>query len=114
MSNAEDHVDIGSLNDLKEIMESEYETLIDTFLSDSEARIVDIQAAIDAQDAEALRKSAHSIKGSSSNVCATQLSELARQLEHAGKEGSLAGCADILVRLRAEFVMVTEILRSTL
>ncbi len=114
MANVEDHVDIASLNDLKDIMESEYETLINTFLSDSEARIVDIQASISANDAEALRKSAHSIKGSSSNVCAIALSECARILEHMGKEGTTAGAQAKLDELKTEFVVVTGILRGTL
>ncbi|CBL46760.1 Probably signal protein, hpt [gamma proteobacterium HdN1] len=110
----EDHVDIDSLNDLKDIMESEYEMLINTYLSDSEARIVDIQAAIDSADADALRKSAHSIKGSSSNVCATALAEIARLLENAGKEGTTNGMQAKLDELKAEFAVVTEILRGTL
>lgn len=114
MENVEQHIDITSLNDLKDIMESEYETLINTFLADSEARIVDIQASITANDAEALRKSAHSIKGSSSNVCAIALSEFARLLEHMGKEGTTSGAQQKLDGLKLEFVTVTEILRSTL
>lgn len=114
MGNIEDHVDIASLNDLKDIMESEYETLINTFLSDSEARIVDIQTAISAADAEALRKSAHSIKGSSSNVCAIALSEHARILEHMGKEGTTQGAQEKLNELKSEFDVVTTILRGTM
>lgn len=114
MDNVDQHIDIASLNDLKDIMESEYETLINTFLSDSEARIVDIQDAISANDAEALRRSAHSIKGSSSNVCAIALSEFARVLEHMGKEGSTAGAQEKLDGLKSEFQTVVTILRGTL
>ncbi len=63
-------------------------------------------------DAEALRKTAHSLKGSSSNVCALQLSELARQLEQIGKQGSTEGALDIYQAIKQEFAAVIKILKN--
>lgn len=108
--NFQRHVDTGALQDLKDIMEGEFKTLIDTFLADSTAKLEELAAAIAASDADALRKVAHSLKGSSSNICAGELSEMARQLEFMGRDGSTQGAADILVRLREEFSTVTRIL----
>ncbi len=110
--NPERHVDISALQDLKDIMEGEFKTLIDTFIADSTSKLEELAAVIGAGDAEALRKVAHSLKGSSSNICAGELSELARQLEFMGKEGSTSGAADILVRLRGEFQTVASILQN--
>ncbi|MCG8311682.1 MAG: Hpt domain-containing protein [Pseudomonadales bacterium] len=112
MVNPADHVDVDALGELKDIMEDEFDILIDTFIADSEAKIATLQEVIDAADAEELRKVAHSLKGSSSNICAAQFSELARQLEHMGKEGSTDGAAAIYENLKQEFVSVTETLRN--
>ena len=113
-ANPEQHVDVSALQDLKEIMESEFETLINTFVMDSLSKIEELMDAIAGNDADALRKIAHSLKGSSSNICAAKLSELARQLEFMGKDGSTTGAADILEQLKVEFEVVRDILQSSL
>lgn len=113
-ANPDQHVDIGALQDLKDIMESEFETLINTFVLDSLCKIDELAAAISASDADALRKVAHSLKGSSSNICAGPLSEYARQLEFMGKEGSIQGAAAILEKLKAEFELVKTLLQKNL
>lgn len=110
----EEHVDITALQDLKEIMESEFETLINTFITDSLSKLQELSDAIESADADALRKVAHSLKGSSSNICAGGLSELARQLEFMGKEGSTDGADVVLVSLRDEFENVKQVLKSNL
>ena len=110
----EEHVDIAALQDLKEIMESEFETLIDTFIADSTSKLQELSDAIGAADADALRKVAHSLKGSSSNICAGALSELARQLEYIGREGSTQGADVVLGTLRMEFESVRKVLQSQL
>lgn len=114
MINPEDHLDIGALQDLKEIMESEFETLVDTFIADSQSKVEQLASVIEQQDSDELRKVAHSLKGSSSNVCAFRLSEFARQLESKGKDGTLAGAEDILASLKDEFAKVSEILNNNL
>lgn len=112
MVNPADHVDIDSLAELKDIMEDEFDILIDTFVADSEAKIATLSEVIAAADAEELRKVAHSLKGSSSNVCAAQFSELARQLEHMGKEGTTDGAAEIYESLKQEFTSVVDTLKN--
>ncbi len=114
VANPGDHVDVDQLSELKEIMEDEFQTLIDTFLADSTSKIELLEGAISAADPEELRKVAHSLKGSSSNICAAQLSELARQLEHLGKEGSVDGASEIYQQLKSEFAMVSEVLQNQL
>lgn len=113
-ANPEQHVDISALQDLKEIMESEFETLINTFVADSTAKVGELAAAIGSRDADSLRKVAHSLKGSSSNICAGELSELARQLEFLGKNGTTDGADAILEQLKSEFELVKSILEKNL
>lgn len=112
MVNPADHVDVDALGELKDIMEDEFDVLIDTFVADSEAKITTLAEVIAAADADELRKVAHSLKGSSSNVCAAQFSEFARQLEHMGKEGTTEGAADVFEQLKAEFSKVVDTLRN--
>lgn len=114
MSNPENHLDIGALQDLKDIMESEFETLVNTFITDSQNKVDELGKVIEQKNSEELRKVAHSLKGSSSNVCAFRLSELARQLEMMGKDGTLSGAEDILASLHEEFVVVSDILNNNL
>jgi len=53
-----EHLDPGVQALLREVMEDEYPVLLDTFLSDSEARLNALGLAHDARDAEALRRAA--------------------------------------------------------
>lgn len=113
-ANPEQHVDINALQDLKEIMESEFETLINTFVADSSAKIGELAAAISNRDTDSLRKIAHSLKGSSSNICAGELTELARQLEFLGKSETVEGADAVLEKLKAEFAAVKAVLQQSL
>ncbi|MGB3624051.1 Hpt domain-containing protein [Ketobacter sp. MCCC 1A13808] len=114
MTNPEDHLDVAALQDLKEIMESEYETLVNTFIADTQSKLVELEEVIQQQDPENLRKIAHSLKGSSSNVCALKLSEFARQLESMGKEGEMASSDTLLSQLKVEFAEVSKILINSM
>ena len=114
MTNPEDHLDVAALQDLKEIMESEYETLVNTFIADTQTKLLEIAEVIHQEDPESLRKISHSLKGSSSNVCALKLSEVARQLEIMGKEGDISGAMDLLTELEDEFSVVSGILTDSL
>lgn len=106
----EQHVDISALQDLKDIMEDEYANLINTFITDSTTKLAELAAVIAKADADGLRKTAHSLKGSSSNICAGALSEQAKQLEFIGKEGSVEGAAALLKQMETEFQAVKTIL----
>lgn len=63
--------------------------LIEAYLADSGAQLDRIEAALAADDAEALVRPAHTLKSSSATVGAMKLSALARTLEMAGRSGSL-------------------------
>jgi HPt (histidine-containing phosphotransfer) domain-containing protein len=63
--------------------------LIDTYLADVGVQLAGITAAIEADDATALIRPAHTLKSGSATVGAMQLSEVARALEMAGRSGTL-------------------------
>jgi HPt (histidine-containing phosphotransfer) domain-containing protein len=107
-----DHIDQIALNELKMIMENDFDLLITTFVTDSLERVATLRLAIAAGDVHAVRAAAHSFKGSSLNICAPLLSELCRQLEAEGKEGQLISAPDLLVSIEAEFDAVCTSLRN--
>ena len=107
-----DHVDIEALAELKEIMEDDFDILIDTFVMDSEAKLSALEDVVASRDSEELRKVAHSLKGSSSNICAVRFSEWARQLESMGKDETLDGAEEIFAKLKQEFIGVVETLKN--
>ncbi len=68
-------------------------SVVDAFLPDMAQQINHLMSAIDDEDLEKVAKYAHKIKGSSSNVSAQILCELAKSVEQLAK-------ADDLVRLK--------------
>lgn len=107
-----DHIDQVALNELKMIMENDFDLLITTFITDSQQRIATLKSAVAAGDSVAVRASAHSFKGSSLNICAPLLSELCRQLEADGKDGQLGSAPELLASIEIEFDAVCASLRK--
>ena len=89
--------------------------LIQTYLTDTPMQFHGMSEAVDADDAAALVRPAHTLKSSSATVGAMRLSSLARELEMAGRSGSLDGSARIgLDAARAEWQAVAAALDAYL
>ena len=104
------HVDMDMLSELKEIMEEDFNILIETYIEDSSSRLTDINEAYNERDSEALRGAAHSFKGSSSNVGAVLLADLCRIAEDLGREGRVEEVEDLLTKIKDEFHSVKDIM----
>lgn len=63
--------------------------LVETYLADTPAQLAAMAEAVEADDAAALVRPAHTLKSSSATVGAMRLSSVARELEMAGRSGSL-------------------------
>ncbi len=74
--------------------------IIKLFLDESADLQDQIGAAVAQANADALRKSAHSLKSSSANVGALQVSEISRDLEVAGRNGDLSRTESLYDALR--------------
>ncbi len=94
------HIDHQVLKGLREVMENEYLTLVETFLTDSERRVAQLHAA---KSAAELRMAAHSFKGSSSNMGAKVLASLCQQLEERARQPTLYGIEDLISRIVREY-----------
>ena len=80
-------LDTGLLDELWEVMEEELSQLLDAFLLSTEQQFAALQTALAEQDAETLRKGAHTMKGASASVGAVKLSEHFYELENCARGG---------------------------
>ena len=72
------------------------------FMENVRGQIKVIQQALMSQDADQVRREAHSIKGGASNLRADELSRIAFELENIGKSGKLERGIEALKRLEKE------------
>ncbi|WP_298190685.1 Hpt domain-containing protein [uncultured Pseudomonas sp.] len=106
------HLDSTVLLALQDVMEDEYPVLLDTFLIDSEERLLVLRQAEQVADAQGLRLAAHSFKGSCSNMGALMLVGLCKQLEEAGRREQLEPAAELVEQIEREFAIVRILLKS--
>ena len=97
------HLDRDVLKALREVMEDGYPELLDTFLADSEERLSLLRQV---DDADKLGATAHSFKGSSSNMGATRLAELCHELEQRAKQKNPEGIEALVGEIDGEFAIV--------
>jgi signal transduction histidine kinase/CheY-like chemotaxis protein len=107
-------LDTEVVEDLRDVMGAEFLSLIRVFLEDTPRTLQRLQAAASANDTSTLIASAHSLKSTSANLGALQMSELAREIEHGGRAGTLTNARVPVARLVAEFVRVEGALRGLL
>ena len=104
------HLDLDALKELKQVMGNEFSLLIETFTGDSAVRIETIKQAVASGEPEAIRRAAHSFKGSAGNMGATTLTNLCRSLEEKGCNGEIVGCEQLLDQLVEEYQQVRSVL----
>lgn len=107
-----DHLDYETLHTLKQVMEDDFGLLIETFRQDSTERLKRLYEVVRGTDADAIRRSAHSFKGSSSNVGAKQLSALCAALEKKALAGDLQGLDGDVQAIEQEYLLVQSLLDS--
>jgi HPt (histidine-containing phosphotransfer) domain-containing protein len=103
------HLDPDVLMGLREVMESEYPKLLDTFLDDSQKRVEALRKSRD--DAKALGRIAHSFKGSSGNLGAMRLAQLCQRLEAESVELT-ADLGALVDQIDHEFALVRPLYES--
>lgn len=107
-----EHLDYDTLNTLKQVMEDDFDLLIETFIQDSSDRIITLRDVIGGTESDSIRRAAHSFKGSSSNIGALQLTVLCANLEKKVMANDFAQLSDDLVAIELEFAQVEKLLRA--
>jgi HPt (histidine-containing phosphotransfer) domain-containing protein len=89
--------------------------LLDTYLAETPEHMAAIRHAIEADDAAALVRPAHTLKSSSATLGAMRLSAIGRDLEMAGRAGSLeAGVRAMLPHVEETWDTTTAATRGWL
>lgn len=85
---------------------------VDLVLQDIPKRLDDLQTSLDAADAEASRRHAHSIKGQAASLGAERLRQASFDTETAAKEGRLDDAASAVALLRRLFDGLREAIQA--
>jgi CheY-like chemotaxis protein/HPt (histidine-containing phosphotransfer) domain-containing protein len=84
--------------------------LLEVFRSEGLAKVESLRAAIRADNAGALRRAAHALRGNASLLGASEVVELSSQLEQLGRGGTTRDAARLLPALEAAFDRVCSAL----
>lgn len=103
-----ERLDHNVLDELRMLMEEDFGVLLETYLEDSAKQLQQVTDAWEDGDLEAVRRSAHSLKGASSNVGAVALATLCAHLEQLARQGVTDGVPEALDRVRSELREVRD------
>jgi PAS domain S-box-containing protein len=105
-------VNIDRLHDITDGDFAFEQELIESFLTDTERHVADLESAVREENDEALKLQAHAIKGSSANAGAGRLEEIAVRLEGISVGEQSERARELLEDLRSEFQRVRQYLQA--
>lgn len=111
--NTQSVIDLPTFEALKEAMGADYIVeVIQAYFDETPQLLSDLKQALEKQDCETFRRSAHSIKSTSNSFGALQLGAQAKELEMMGREGKLEGAAGKVKALEADYLAVKQALEQ--
>ena len=106
-------LDPSAVESLRELDGEEFlAEVIDTFLGDAPALVAALRTSRDEGDAEALRRTAHTLKSNGRIFGAERFSELCDALEEQARRGELDGGAELLERIEREYAALEQTLAA--
>jgi len=103
---AEGDFDPSALNKLLNLVggnKSDLAELVRSFLEETPPLFIDLRTALEIDDVELFRRSAHTLKSSARDFGAIQLSQLSHQMETLSKQNTLAGATELLTQVEAAY-----------
>lgn len=88
--------------------------LIESYLEDSPAYLQAITTAVNQDEPQALKQAAHSLRSCSVHLGATQLSNLCKEVETIGRNGTILGASEKVPEIELEYERVCLILHKEL
>jgi HPt (histidine-containing phosphotransfer) domain-containing protein len=80
--------------------------LIDSFVEEAPERLAELHSGADVNDTELVGRAAHTLKSNGSTFGAHELAALCRRLETSARADELAGSAELIDRIEAEWALV--------
>ncbi|MBV6450102.1 MAG: histidine kinase [Anaerolineae bacterium] len=94
------NIDQATFDNLKQMSGEDFiNELIDTCLEDAPKLVMELRAALAAQDSDSFRRAAHSLKSNAATFGALGVAELAKELETLGRENRLTDAGNRLTVL---------------
>lgn len=90
------------------------EPTLGLFVEESAGLAETLEESLAVGDAESVRRAAHTLKGSSGNVHARDLSRLAERLEAAAAQGDLETARQVMTDVRREYGSVVAFLKQSM
>ena len=106
-------IDWGRLEEFREYDDPQgslVKDIINLYLRDGEPRVIEIARAFGDEDADAMTRAAHALKGASGNLGADQVAALCKTIESAGHAAQPARAAEAVAALPAAFARAREAL----
>lgn len=100
------HLNLAQIQELKEVMEEGFDDLVMTYLQDSDAKMKTLKKAIQVQDSVQVAEVAHSLKGSSANICAEELSAMFKKIEDSARAEELDQVPYVFEQTVEEFSLI--------
>lgn len=88
--------------------------LADCYFEESSKLLQAMNVAIAQADSQALKRAAHTLKGSSANLSATRLAQLCGALEIMSTNGEFHQASSLLTQIEAEYERVQQTLQQEL
>ncbi len=82
--------------------------LLETYVADTRARLVELREAVRAGSVPRVQRAAHGIKGSSGNVGAVRMADTCHRLESVERDGSADRMDELLMDVEEAFVAMME------
>lgn len=111
-SDSENLIDWGAARSITGGDEQLLDEIVELFPSESAAHLEAIRSALEGGDAEALERSAHTLKSGAKMFGARELVALAAELEALGRESDMAAAALALPELERALLRMLDVLRQ--
>ncbi len=102
------------IEELKDLMEDNFSLLLEIYITDGDQHLLDLDKAINENNAKNISEIAHALKGSSRSLGADALAETSLKIETMGRGADLAGIDDEVVQLKKEYQEVKDYFQKLL
>jgi HPt (histidine-containing phosphotransfer) domain-containing protein len=106
-------LDAAALRNLRDLGGDEFlAEVVDAFLTDAPDLMATLRRSLEEQNADELRRAAHTLKSNGATLGAGQFAELCRALEQRAKDGQLDGSSELVDRVEREYRSLEESLAA--